>query len=143
METTKNAGVLKVLSVSPMAEDHRLLQAIVDHTTWRLLKADRLSEAFSVLRQHEISVVLCERDLVTGNWADVLEAASELPCPPSLIVTSRVADERLWGEALNLGAWDVLAKPFDRSEVLRSIKTAWQHWYNQAQLPAKVMRAAS
>jgi len=63
-----------------------------------------------------------------------------------LIVASRLADDRLWAEALNLGAWDVLAKPFDRREVFRSVKSAWQHWHDQIQTPAlamNVMTAAS
>jgi len=36
-------------------------------------------------------------------------------------VTSRLADERLWAEALNLGAYDVLAKPFDSTEAMRVV----------------------
>ena len=51
-----------------------------------------------------------------------------LPDPPVLIVTSRLADEYLWAEALNLGAYDVLAKPFDASEVIRVLYSAWRHW---------------
>ena len=43
-------------------------------------------------------------------------------------MTSRLADERLWAEALNLGAWDVLAKPFDTNEVIRTVSIAGQHW---------------
>ena len=50
--------------------------------------------------------------------------------PPALIVTSRLADERRWAEALNLGAWDVLAKPLDRREVLRSVRAACQYRRN-------------
>jgi FixJ family two-component response regulator len=42
-----------------------------------------------------------------------------------LIVTSRLADEHLWAEALNLGAYDVLAKPFDQEEVIRVLSSAW------------------
>ena len=45
--------------------------------------------------------------------------------PPLLIVTSRFADERLWAEALNVGAYDVLAKPFERDEVNRVLTSAW------------------
>ena len=43
-----------------------------------------------------------------------------------MIVTSRLADERLWAEALNLGAYDVLAKPFDRTEAMRVVAAAWR-----------------
>ena len=53
---------------------------------------------------------------------------SLLPDPPLLIVTSRLADERLWAEALNLGAWDVLAKPFAAEETIRIVSVARQHW---------------
>ena len=33
---------------------------------------------------------------------------------------------------LNLGAYDVLSKPFDRAEVLRIISLAWLHWKEEA-----------
>ena len=134
-----------VLSVSPLEDDHVSLQTIISHSIWRLFKADCHASAFSVMRQHHVAVVLCERDLNPG-WADMLHDMSELPQPPSMIVTSRFADESLWAEALNLGAWDVLSKPFDRIAVLRSVKAAWQHWHGRITSPVgaeKVMRDAS
>lgn len=136
-------GVVTVLSISPLEEDHLSLQAIVGHSRWIFFKAERLLPALALLRQHEISVILCERDLIPGTWIDVRENIYDMPHPPSLIVTSRLADDHLWAEALNLGAWNVLAKPFDRGEVLRSVKAAWQHWYDQVQKPEMAMRAAS
>jgi FixJ family two-component response regulator len=79
---------------------------------------------------------VCERDLLPGTWIDVLEHVKALPRAPSLIVASRLADDSLWAEALNLGAWDVLAKPFDRSEVIRSVKSGWQRWQDRYELHA-------
>ena len=69
-----------------------------------------------------------------------------LPDPPVLIVTSRLADEYLWAEALNLGAYDVLVKPFDASEAVRVLDSAWRHWtdlhfHNQVRHPQ--LRAAT
>ena len=58
----------------------------------------------------------------------MLAHAGGMNDPPLLIVTSRLADDRLWTEALNLGAYDVIAKPFDRKEVDRVLNLAWARW---------------
>jgi hypothetical protein len=34
----------------------------------------------------------------------------------------------LWAEALNLGAYDVVPKPFDSHELSLIISFAWLHW---------------
>ena len=49
---------------------------------------------------------------------------------PLLIVTARCADDQLWAEVLNLGGYDVLMKPFERTEVIRVISLAWLNWKN-------------
>jgi DNA-binding response OmpR family regulator len=72
-------------------------------------------------------VVVCERDLPPGSWKDVLEQVTILSDPPSLIVTSRLADERLWAEALNLGAYDVLAKPLTERKRCGSLVQRGEH----------------
>jgi DNA-binding response OmpR family regulator len=144
MHTTNSTPILKVLSVSPFQDDHRTLQTIIGRSTWMLFSADRLAAAADILQQQGISVVLCERDITPGTWVDLVEEIKDLLHPPSMVVTSRLADEQLWVEALNLGAWDVLAKPFQPTEVLRSVKAAWQHWYNQVHTaPLHLVRAAS
>ena len=137
-------AVLTVLSVSPIEEDNSSLEAIIGHSRWTLLKADKLPTAWGLLQSHDVSVILCERDLMPGTWIDILKHIQPTPHPPYLIVTSKFADERLWLEALNLGAWDVLAKPFDRSEVIRTVKLAWDLWHNhvEAAKPMMVMTAA-
>jgi DNA-binding NtrC family response regulator len=128
---TTPARTVTVLSVSPNDADHLSLQAIIGHSKWKLFTASDLASAVSLLHGHEISVLLCERDLRPGTWIDVLENIKFLPNAPSLIVASRLADDHLWAEALNLGAWDVLAKPFDHIGVIRSVKSAWQRWHDQ------------
>jgi DNA-binding NtrC family response regulator len=140
------AKVVNVLHVCPIDADHLSLEAIVSHSTWKLFKSCDLKSALTLLQQRDIAVVLCDRELLPEKYGDVLEHINAMPSPPSLIVASRLADERLWAEALNLGAWDVLSKPFDRSEVIRTVKSGWQHWYDQIQgrtTAGKVMSAAS
>ncbi len=142
-KTGNRTESVTVLSLSPLEDDHASLEAIVGHSKWVMFKADRLDDARSLLRRHDLSVIICEKDLRPENWTEVLGQINELLYPPSLIVTSRLADERLWAEALNLGAWDVLAKPFDRTEVLRSVKAAWQHWHDQVRPATEAIKAAS
>jgi DNA-binding NtrC family response regulator len=135
-----------ILSVSPNPEDHSTLEAIIGNSPWALLKANNLFTARALLLQEQnISVVFCERNLMSGTWIDIVKHVQPLPNPPAVIVTSRLADDRLWSEVLNRGGWDLLAKPFDHAEVLRSVRSAWQHCQNETQLSAtkpKVMVAA-
>ena len=135
IETTspRNASVL---SVSPNDEDCVSLRRIFresdwtayTNSTWTLTASTTLASSFSVLRESPIPIVLCECDMFPGTWREMLAHISLFPDPPLLIVTSRLADERLWAEALNLGAYDVLAKPFDATEVVRIVSLAWLHW---------------
>ena len=132
-----------VLSVSPLDEDYSSLRDIIGDETGGLLKARDLVNALALLQQHDIAVVFCERELLPGTYIDLLEHIIAKPNAPSLIVASRLADESLWAEAVTLGAWDVLAKPFDRSDVLRSVKSGWQRWHSQLHLPAKLSKVAA
>jgi len=102
-----------------------------------LKPCNTLTGAIGAFRQRQIEVVVCERDLQPGSWKEVLDQVTILPDPPALIVTSRLADERLWAEALRLGAYDVLAKPFDRMEVVRVMSGAWRAWGGPKRLPAR------
>jgi hypothetical protein len=61
------------------------------------------------------AVVICDAEC----WRDVV---GRVDAP--VIVAANAADERLWAEVLNLGGFDVLAKPFDRKEVLWSVELA-------------------
>ena len=141
--TTRN-GIVPVLSISPMDEDHFFLQDILNrrqstpdrNRTFRVNSCATLASGLAALRQREFEVVVCERDLTPGSWKEVLEQVTILADPPSLIVTSRLADARLWAEALNLGAFDVLAKPFDGAEAMRVVGAAWRAWGGQ-RLPAR------
>jgi len=141
-------GVVPVLSISPMEEDHFLLQNILNRLqgtldpirTFRVNACTTLAFGLAALRKRQFEVVVCERDLTPGSWKDVLEQVTILPDPPSLIVTSRLADERLWAEALNLGAYDVLAKPFERTEAMRVIGAAWRAWGGPVRQPARKER---
>ena len=115
------------LLISPDEKDHEILKALFKQNSWTLHRADSVKSASALLNEIPASVVITERDLPVGNWKRVLRVIRRLPKAPLLIVISRLADNCLWAEALNLGAYDVLAKPLDQTETLRVLTSAWIH----------------
>lgn len=119
---------VQVLAVSPHEGDHTALAHIFGHTSWEIESARSLKEAALRLLDSPAPVLLCEEKLPDGTWKDLLALSQSLSNPSFLIVTSQEADDRLWAEVLDSGAYDVLAKPFHSQEVFRSIGLAWRHW---------------
>jgi DNA-binding NtrC family response regulator len=123
---------IPVLSVSPASSDHTTLQRLLSGPQWSVYLADAVISALALLRQLKpVPVVVCDQDLFPISWRDLLVQTTLLPEPPSFIVASRLADNYLWAEALNLGAYDVLAKPFDIAELTSSLRLAWLHSQRQ------------
>src|SRR4051794_3813856 len=116
---------LRILSVSGAAEDHIAVRQSLSGIACGVQTAESCHSAFQILRYGRISIVVCERDLPDGSWRDVLERVDSSPERPFLIVTSRLADEWLWAEVLNLGGYDVLAKPFNADETRHVLVTAY------------------
>lgn len=117
---------VRVLAVSPFESDHTTLTHIFGHTSWEVESAHNLLETTAALLTNPPHVVLCEQTLPDGTWKDVLALAGTLGSSFHLIVTSQYADDRLWSEVLNVGAYDVLAKPFQSREVFHSVGLAWR-----------------
>jgi DNA-binding NtrC family response regulator len=125
-----------VLCVEPDNGDRDSLNEIFERShwpmcpdmKWELDAHSSIQAALSALRRKSIAVLMCESRPGAVTWREMLDIVSLLTDPPLLIVTSRLADERLWAEALNLGAYDVLSKPYDVSEVVRVVSIAWMTW---------------
>jgi len=117
-----------LLLVSPSRDDHEALREIMSDSNWTIHHAPTLGRAKQLLRDDSVMFVICERDVPPGTWKDVLREAISRAKPLSFILTSRHADDYLGAEALNMGAYDVLAKPFQPSEVIRTLKMAFLHW---------------
>src|SRR5579859_8118347 len=90
------------LLASNVQEDHRFLEEIFFQRQWMLFRAGNVGDALSVLGRNEIPVVISDRDAPGGGWKKILSGLERLARPPLLVVTSRLADEHLWAEALNL-----------------------------------------
>lgn len=108
------------LLISPFQQDHEILHSLFREQGWRLYGTDSLRSGLPLLRRRAASVVITEHNLPTGSWRDVLDAARLLPAAPLVVISSIHADDYLWAEALNLGAYDVLSKPIEPTEAIRA-----------------------
>jgi DNA-binding NtrC family response regulator len=122
---------LPVLSVSPLRQDHTELLQSLANSPWLVFEASSHRSALSILKQNRISVVVCACESHEENWRGLLQQIARTPEPPYLIVASRNADESMWGEVLDAGAYDLLAKPFHPAELQRTLAQAWVRWQQQ------------
>ncbi len=130
MESLPPADVSCLALASPYSADHESLRWILNPLTWRLQGFFTGRDCLDfLLNHHSVAVVICEKSLPDGEWHELMGALDSVPFKPSFIVSTRLADERLWAEVLNLGAFDLLlSNPFDPEEVIRVSESAWITW---------------
>jgi len=114
----------RILYISGSSTDARRLSRMLQPLPLALDHAQSLQQARAKLQQDEYDVILTEAALPDGRWLDVLHLARECPKELEVIVTDPQADAHFWAEALNLGAYDLLAQPFYAPEVRRILFNA-------------------
>ncbi len=122
-----HAPAITVLSVSPSRRDHEYLASILGQSVWRLLCVSTCAEAWRLLHQPPVTVIITECQFPGGlGWRDLLEEVSSMQVAPPVVVATRGVDDTLWREALEAGAFDLLTKPLDPDEVRRVISLSWR-----------------
>jgi DNA-binding response OmpR family regulator len=108
-----------LLVVSADEQDHLSLQ----HAC-QLHRAAGRRDARLSIRRIRPWVVVCDQILADGDWRDLLRDLQRRAGMAPLILSSYLADDRLWAEVLNLGGYDLLTKPFGATEVSRVVRLA-------------------
>jgi DNA-binding NtrC family response regulator len=116
---------LAILAILDRDSDAKGLREIVREWGARLHIRRTLAGVRRQLDREPPDVVVSNTSLQDhSDWKHVLHEIESAGGLQPLIITSRVADESLWAEVLNLGGFDVLAQPFDRDEVERILSSA-------------------
>jgi len=132
-----------ILAVFPLGEDRTAIERIFEPPNWRVYFAWTLEEARAALRLSAVGVVISESHLPDGHtWKELLTEVQGVPDPPLLVVADHLADDRLWAEVLNLGGYDLLTKPLDAREVLRTVSLACRCAPDQAQPGSRKSQSA-
>jgi len=107
-----------LLAVGLSNEEMASLEDLLTGRGWKIRAAAGWTQVFLRLREGPYRAVICQSILPDGDWRDVLDELWLCTSPPPLIVTSRLADASLWVEVLDAGGFNVLASPFEASEVV-------------------------
>ena len=114
----------RILFISGRQEDAQHLTQMLHALPLKLEHVASLDLARTRLNRQDYDVILTEAALPDGKWQDVLHLARDCSRATEVIVTDPQADARFWAEALNLGAYDLLAQPFYEPEVRRILYNA-------------------
>jgi DNA-binding NtrC family response regulator len=85
---------------------------------------ETLQQARNKLERNQYDAILTEASLPDGQWRDALRLARECPRELQVVVTDLQADSAFWNDAINFGAYDLLAQPFYAPEVRRILSGA-------------------
>jgi len=117
-----------LMAVLAAPEDRTALLRIIGPCKWELHWIGTCEEAIEVFHRTSPAIVICDSRLADGDWRQLWDILARGPKPPMFIVTSRLADDALWAEVLNVGGYDLLLKPFRAEEVIRVVHAAATQW---------------
>lgn len=123
----KSLSALTILLASPCPEDGDALRLAFRTfcLDWTLIEAATGLQAWDALHRENVDVVVVNADQPESiPWRDLLDEIESMNSHHPVIIASRRADESLWAETLNLGGFDLLAKPFDAEELVRVLAMA-------------------
>lgn len=117
---------ISILVVSSEIGNRNSLRNILDREGWKTTCASAVGECEEVFASQRIDLVFCDRGLADGTYRDILAMTCSKSPRVRLIVTSRLADWDEYLEALDNGAFDLIASPSQAADIIRVINQA-QH----------------
>ena len=126
-------GQVKVLVVDDEESVRTLLQRILEGAGYQVTTTASGKEALYKVSLGKTEVVLLDIKMPEMSGIEVLsKLTADSPDICAIMVTS-VAETETAVEAMKLGAYDYILKPFDRDDVLQKVLEAIERWKRQLQ----------
>ena len=114
---------LKILAIDDEDSMLRTYRSILKDSYVPLL-AENAAKAFELLNTNDVSLVLLDMKMPGMSGIEVLKKVKELDKSIEIIVITAVPEVKTAVEALKLGAYDYMAKPFEVDELLALVEKA-------------------
>jgi DNA-binding NtrC family response regulator len=120
---------LRLLVCDPNPGDQKMIEEYLQDSSIRVLFATEADSLEEVLSRHSpLHAVVIDLSSPKRKSCDALvDAVKQVSPSTQVIFMSRLADERLWSEVLEMGAYDLLSTPPERTEFLRTVFNAVHH----------------
>ena len=115
---------ISILVVTSEIGNRNSLKDILDREGLKTICASAVGECEAVLADQSIDLVFCDRGLADGTYRDILTMTRSKSPRVRLVVTSRLADWEEYLEALDDGAFDLIASPSQAADIIRVINQA-------------------
>jgi len=124
---------VRVLVVDDEESVRNLLQRILEGAGYQVTTAANGKEALYKVSLGETELVLLDIKMPEMSGIEVLsKLTADSPDTCAIMVTS-VAETETAVEAMKLGAYDYILKPFDRDDVLQKVLKAIERWKRLSQ----------
>jgi two-component system response regulator HydG len=113
-----------VLVVDDEAHIRESLQKILIKEGLEVVQAATGQEALEVLRERPISIAVCDLRMPLMDGVQFLKAARAMRPETEIILMTGYGTVQTAVEAMRLGAYDFIEKPFKRLELIKSVQKA-------------------
>lgn len=118
-------GKVTALLIFHQTKPYNLVEAALHKLDISSRRAKTLVEARRVLsRVSPPLLTFTERELPDGNWADVLSLSAKATAPVSVIVVGQEVTTKLYASAIEVGAFDFIAPPFEDMDLGHVVRCA-------------------
>lgn len=98
-------------------DDRETLRWLVAECGVQPMPCSTLQEAKTLLASHAIGLAFCDDRLSDGDYTDFLGAVRSSRRPMPVVVCSRQLDTSLYLDAMELGAYDFMVRPYTKDDV--------------------------
>jgi DNA-binding NtrC family response regulator len=120
---------LRLLVCDPDPQDQKMIREYLRDSSIGVYFTSPSESLETTLSNHAPfhAVVIDLSNPVKRSCDALFAAVKEVSPSAQVIFMSRLADELLWSQVLEMGAYDLLPKPPERTEFLRTVFSAVQH----------------
>ncbi len=116
-------NLFSLLVVDDEASVRESLELLLEES-YRVFKAADALEALSRIEDDEVDLVILDVTMPGMDGMETLSRIMEQPFPPEVVMLSATDSARLGIQAVKEGAYDYIAKPFDKEELQEVIRKA-------------------